>query len=132
MIPKTCEAGHRANGEPAPEDDRLSGVINPINISRTNFAQFKLYYGTARTPLASVVPDARHSSLWRVVHAGTVSDMTNLARAKDAAMAICERGPPPRNRARFHWVLNRSESPPEGLTASQAKRGTIGSTGARP
>jgi hypothetical protein len=89
---------------------------------QTNSAQVhELHYGTSRTPLARVVPDSTYPNMWRVIWSGGQSDMVNLARSKDAAMAICERGPPPRNRARLHWRLNRSDSPPEARTAPQSK-----------
>ena len=73
----------------------------------------ELHYGTGRTPLVGIVPDNTYPSMWRVIWPGGVSDIVNLARAKDAALAICERGPPLRNRARLHWHLNRSERPPK-------------------
>lgn len=45
----------------------------------------KLFYG--RKPLLEVVPDAEYPAMWRVVWPdGSLSDMANIARAKDAAM----------------------------------------------
>ena len=53
-----------------------------------------LHYGSARTPIALVVPD---SVMYRIRWpSGELSDMVNLSRAKDAVVAICERGPPRR------------------------------------
>jgi hypothetical protein len=71
-----------------------------------------LHYGQARTPLVRVVSDAIHPGMWRMVWPdGRLSDLANLSRIKDAAAVICERGPPPRNRRRLHWKIERSESP---------------------
>jgi hypothetical protein len=63
---------------------------------------YALHYGNAQIPLVSVVPDDRWPGMWRMVSPDG-SDMTNLARIKDAAAAICERGPPARNRRIFRW-----------------------------
>ena len=41
---------------------------------------------------------------------GAVSDMTNLSRAVDAAVTICERGPPARNRRLFGWQMEAVEN----------------------
>jgi hypothetical protein len=70
-----------------------------------------LHYGNAREPLARVIQDERRPSMWRIRWPdGQRSDMTNLSRAKDAAAAIAERGPPARNRRRLHWQKERSKS----------------------
>ena len=54
--------------------------------------------------MVSVVPDGVYPKMWRILWPdGQLSDMANLARIKDAAAVLCERGPPPRNRRRFHW-----------------------------
>jgi hypothetical protein len=47
---------------------------------------FDLSYGTAL--LARVVPDLTWPGMYRVLWHGQVSDMTNLSRAKDAAVSI--------------------------------------------
>ena len=47
-----------------------------------------------------------------------LSDMTNLARAKDAAAEICDRGPPRRDRRRFHWKIERSAPTMENSNAA--------------
>jgi hypothetical protein len=40
-------------------------------------------------PLAHVVPDGRYAGMWRIQHRdGHLSDMINLARAKDAALSV--------------------------------------------
>jgi hypothetical protein len=45
-----------------------------------------------RRRMGRVVPDARHPSMWRaVLSPGRLSDLTNLSRAKDAALAAAER-----------------------------------------
>jgi hypothetical protein len=65
--------------------------------------QYALRYGSAKHPVAEVMPDKTWPGMWRVRYDGNLSDMANLSRAKDAAMAIAERGPPGRNRQRLHW-----------------------------
>jgi hypothetical protein len=63
-----------------------------------------------------VVPDSRWPNMWRVRSTdGSLSDMVNLARAKDAAIAIAERGPPARNRRLVSW---RTAYVEEAATAS--------------
>jgi hypothetical protein len=44
-----------------------------------------LHIGRRKTGV-SVSPDAVHAKMWRVHHGDRVSDMTNIARAKDAAI----------------------------------------------
>ena len=74
-----------------------------------------LFYGDARRPLFRVTPDAKYAGvMWRIRWpGGRLSEMANLARAKDAAMAICERGPPRRNARLLRWKHTR-ESPSGG------------------
>jgi hypothetical protein len=70
-----------------------------------------LYYGRSRARLVRVVPDARYPGMWRVALGdGSLSDMVNLTRAKDAAAAIAERGPPARDRRMFHWKREASKT----------------------
>jgi hypothetical protein len=79
---------------------------------------FALHYGRARTPIASVMPDADWPGMWRIAWPdGSLSDLVNLARAKDAAVAIVERGPPARNRQRVHW--DRSKRRPDAQPVAQ-------------
>ena len=79
--------------------------------------RYELFYGQASTPLVRAEPDRTYPDLWRIVWPdGRVSDIVNLTRAKDAAMALSERGPPARNPQRLHWRLNRSDSPSGGRT----------------
>jgi hypothetical protein len=76
---------------------------------------YALHYGRAKSPMARIEPDADWPDMWRVIGAdGELSDMANLARIRDAATAIAERGPPARNRRRFHWKINRSNRRAEG------------------
>ena len=63
--------------------------------SRGEARKYALHYGSAQNPLATVVPDDRWPGMWRIASPdGRLSDMVNLSRAKDAAVAIAERGPP--------------------------------------
>jgi hypothetical protein len=81
-------------------------------------AGFALHYGRARTPLAQVVPDTDWPGMWRIILLdGRLSDLVNLARAKDAAAAIVERGPPARDRLLLHWKTKASNSPSGGSYA---------------
>jgi hypothetical protein len=76
-------------------------------------APVALYYGQGRMPLAWIVPAG--AGLWRIRGRDRLpSDVMNLTRAKDAALAIAERGPPARNRRLFHWRKEPSKAPAEG------------------
>jgi hypothetical protein len=87
-----------------------SNSQNP-NQSQVLRAALALHYGQSATPLLHVVPNVRYPSMWRIWHPdGALSDMTNLSRARDAARAIAERGPPARNRRRLHWKQERSKT----------------------
>jgi hypothetical protein len=56
--------------------------------------------------MVRIAPDACWPGMWRILMPdGTQSDMANLARIKDAAAAICERGPARRDRRRFRWHI---------------------------
>jgi hypothetical protein len=82
---------------------------------------FALRYGHARTPVALVLPDLDWPGMWRIAWPdGRLSDIVNLARAKDAAEAFSERGPPARNRRLFHW--HTSNSPSGGAPVRQMRR----------
>jgi hypothetical protein len=66
---------------------------------------------TRLAPMVSAVPDVVWPATWRLAWPdGELSNMANVARIKDAAMVICQRGPPARNRQRFHWKQKRSET----------------------
>jgi hypothetical protein len=81
---------------------------------------FALRYGHARTPLALVLPDLDWPGTWRIAWLdGRLSDIVNLARAKDAAEAFSERGPPARSRL-FHW--HTSNSPRGAAPVRQMRR----------
>jgi hypothetical protein len=67
-----------------------------------------LFYGEARTPVAVIVPDPAYRGMFRVLFTdGTRSDMVNRARAKDAAAALAERGPPRRDARALRWRMSR-------------------------
>ena len=68
--------------------------------------QYNLRYGSAKHPVAEVIPDKTCPGMWRVrTSDGWMSDMANLSRAKDAASAIAERGPPARDRTLLRWQM---------------------------
>jgi hypothetical protein len=42
--------------------------------------------------------------MWRIeLPGGSLSDMVNISRAKDAAMVMAEHGPPARSTRMLHW-----------------------------
>ena len=50
---------------------------------------YTLHLGRTKKPLLSVVPDAVYPAMWRVRRAdGSLSDLVNLSRAKDAALSL--------------------------------------------
>ena len=67
-----------------------------------------LHYGTSKTPLAWIVPDAKYYKMWRIQWPdGSLSDMVNLSRAKDAAMVLAMRQVPSGNSKPLHWKQDR-------------------------
>jgi hypothetical protein len=93
-------------------------ATSPIHAERSTFA---LRYGHARTPLALVLPDHDWPDTWRIAWPdGRLSDLVNLSRAKDAAEAFSERGPPARDRRLFHW--HASNSPRGAAPVRQMRR----------
>ena len=51
-----------------------------------------LYKGCDQQPLATVVPDSIYAGMYRILLPdGSLSDMVNLTRAKDAAIALALR-----------------------------------------
>lgn len=55
----------------------------------------KVCTATSTKALARIVPDAAYSAMWRLVRAdGSLSDMANLARAKDAALDLARKATP--------------------------------------
>jgi hypothetical protein len=72
-----------------------------------------LHYGKSKKPLAWVKPDERYPTMWRIHWPdGSVSDMVNLARAKDAARAIAFRQVPSGDAGMLRWktVQNDAEA----------------------
>jgi hypothetical protein len=63
-----------------------------------------LFYGNAKNPLIRIALDDCCPHLWRILSPdGLISDITNLSRAKDAAVAACENDPHRRrDPRRFH------------------------------
>jgi hypothetical protein len=47
-----------------------------------------LYLDGKGRAIVEIVPDKRYPGMWRVLSSGHLSDMANLARAKDAGVAI--------------------------------------------
>jgi hypothetical protein len=92
--------------------------LNRLGAERNRIGEaYGLHYGDAATALVRILPDEQWAGMFRMHWPdGSISDMANLTRARDAAAAICERGPPVRNSRRFHWKIERSktalEAPP--------------------
>jgi hypothetical protein len=85
---------------------------SPRVLEATGQHGYALHHGNAQTPMVRVVPDARWPGMWRMLWPdGRLSDMTNLARAKDAASTLCERESPGKDRRRFHWKASRGPNP---------------------
>src|SRR5262245_13489175 len=88
----------------------------PLDTLTAHLSQ-TLHYGRASAALVLVKPDPRWPGMWRVYSPHGRSDLLNVSRAKDAAAAIAERGPPARNRRLFNW--HTSNSPLEGPPIAQ-------------
>ena len=67
------------------------GLWGKVKITKRNELRWRgrgLHLGNASKPLAIIVPDRVHRGMWRVLVGGSLSDMANLTRARDAAMVI--------------------------------------------
>jgi len=63
---------------------------------------WKLLCGDSRKPVLTVVQDKKYQTMWRVkLPDGTLTDMVNLSRAKDAATLIAGREGDPLHL--LHW-----------------------------
>jgi hypothetical protein len=81
----------------------------------------QLYYGSNPLPW-SVVEDDRYPGMWRVRSGdGTLSDMTNLTRAKDAAMTLAAVRDWKRCRWRPGDIIVPSDMPPRERVSTQHK-----------
>src|SRR5688572_29827320 len=68
---------------------RGAAMIESIDLKWCKAARsFTLHLRQSSKPLLHVVPDDRYSDMWRIRHDGRLSDMANLARAKDAALSV--------------------------------------------
>jgi hypothetical protein len=64
-----------------------------------------LHDGNGGLPMVRIAPDASCPGMWRMHWPdGQMSDMGELARIRDEATEICERGPPTRDRRSFKWT----------------------------
>jgi hypothetical protein len=69
-----------------------------------------LYLKGRRRPVAGIEPDAQWAGMWRVRRpGGSLSDMVNLSRARDAAVAV------------GLAVLNREETAKEGRIGASVR-----------
>lgn len=100
-------------------------MLSPISLARApqhfeNTQSYALHYGAARTPMVVVVPDGRWPRMWRLAWPdGALSDMANLSRAKDAAIAICLRASHGRDRNLLHWEIPLGEKRAEAYRCAR-------------
>lgn len=78
-------------------------MLAPTHSEFTYLPQWALHCGGTKAPLVLVIPDDWPGMYRLQWPDGRLSGMANLTRAKDAAIAICERGPPARNARYFRW-----------------------------
>jgi hypothetical protein len=95
---------------------RANGFLDQVNGSRTagllQTPAQSLYYGSAATPLVCAVPSISHPGMWWLLWPdGRISDIANLSRIKDAALVLCERGPPRRDFRLLRWKITHCDSP---------------------
>jgi hypothetical protein len=77
---------------------------------------FTLTLGGRGRPLLEVVPDKTYAGMWRIqMPDGRLSDMVNLARAKDAALSIAVRT--------IHSQKQGGETPAKGPPVAQMAEG---------
>ena len=113
-VGRVWEAPHAARGNAIFADRSPNSIAGP----QEQIAA--LYYGRACAALVRVIPDDRWPEVWRMAWPdGSLSDLANLSRIKDAAIAICERGPPARNRRLFRWRIEPSKTASGGLPIRQ-------------
>jgi hypothetical protein len=79
-----------------------------------------LYYGS--TLLVRILPDVIHPRLWRLHWPdGRIPDLTNLARALDAALALAEHEPG-MERRRLRREVEQPDNPPGARRRAGAGR----------
>jgi hypothetical protein len=72
--------------------DNMDDRVSHKPLGKINTTAFGLYAGTDSRPLATVIPDDLWPGLYRIhFNDGAISDVCNLTRAKDAAVAITDR-----------------------------------------
>jgi hypothetical protein len=70
----------------------------------TEWHAYLLHAGYGGMPMVRIEPDAQSPGMWRMVWPDNrPSDIGNLTQIRDTATAICERGPPARDRGSFRW-----------------------------
>src|SRR5262245_61080378 len=107
-----------------------------MSSSRPSAGGWALYYGNGRSPLATVIPDLHYLKLFRIRWpSGRLSRLFVLSLAKDAALAVAERGPPRRHPKRFRWEVRESSQGASGKPQngrSRFDRESIRSAGSAP
>jgi len=86
-----AESGAPFNNNELHECSYYAILFLMADTSKVNYEwRGKVLYRRARSaPVAEIVPDEKWPSMWRVrLPDGTLSDMVNLIRAKDAAVTL--------------------------------------------
>ena len=64
----------------------------PLSSDRFTFDGDNVVRRGRKTPVVRIVPDAKYPNMWRVeLPDGTLTDMVNRTRAKEAALALASR-----------------------------------------
>jgi hypothetical protein len=88
--------------------------------SHTRFPHKKstrFYFTPPLKGRVTIKPDRRYAGMWRLAIDGHLTDMTNLARAKDAAAAYLETEA---RRQRARWSLQQARSSRGAVPAREA------------
>ena len=86
---------------------------------------YTLHHGNSRAVLVRIIRDPYRPGMWRVqLPGGTLSDIINLARARDAARLIAARGQSAADWRLFHWKQHQPETAPEA-PPMRSNRGAV-------
>jgi hypothetical protein len=88
-------------------------MIETLDLNwRRNDLGWALHFRRAKSPILCVVADATYAGMWRIrLPDGRLTDMSNLARAKDAALSAALETLNPKKEYRE----SRSDAPPARL-----------------
>ena len=101
---------HSRRSDPENNEDAVAAQVFRRDLICTT-TQWRLHINERFTGV-TVRPDSQYPNMWRIHANGRVSDMVNLARAKDAALTWARRdGLARRDRVRWGGVQNACSSP---------------------